>query len=68
MNIENELKLIPKKGISKNKVIEILRGLEIGVPEQGKIIHQEDSYFDDKNGTLEKSGGSFRIRRKGNKT
>ena len=68
MNIENELKLIPGKGIRREQIVEILRTLGIQVPEKGKIIHQEDTYFDDKEGTLEKSGGSFRIRRKQGKT
>lgn len=68
MNIENELKLIPNKGIRREQIVEILRKNGISVPEKGKIGHQEDTYFDDKEGTLEKSGGSFRIRRKSNKT
>lgn len=68
MNIENELKLIPSKGITREQIAEILRKRGIIVPEKGKIIHQEDTYFDDKDGTLEKAGGSFRIRRKNDKT
>lgn len=68
MNIENELKLIPSEGITQEQIAQILRKKEIDVPEKGKIIHQEDTYFDDEKGTLEKSGGSFRIRRKGDKT
>ena len=67
MNIENELKFIPKENITRKQVIEILRKLGISVLEGGKIVHQEDTYFDDKAGTLEKSGGSFRIRRKSDK-
>lgn len=67
MNIENELKLIPAKGIRRENIVEILRKIGIDVPEKGKIIHQEDTYFDDKNGSLEKMGGSFRIRRKNDK-
>lgn len=67
MNIENELKLIPTKGITREQIIEILEKNGITVPVQGKVIHQEDTYFDDKNGTLEKTGGSFRIRRKNDK-
>ena len=66
MNIENELKLIPTKGITREQLVEILKKQGIIVPEKGKVIHQEDTYFDDKTGTLEKSGGSFRIRRKNN--
>ena len=68
MNIENELKLIPGKGITREQVVKILTKLGIDVPEKGKIGHQEDTYFDDKEDTLEKSGGSFRIRRKKYKT
>lgn len=68
MNIENELKLIPSKGITREQIAEILRKRGIAVPEEGKIGHQEDTYFDDKQGTLEKTGGSFRIRRKKDKT
>lgn len=68
MSIENELKLIPSKGITREQIAEILRKIGLDVPEKGKIGHQEDTYFDDKEGTLEKSGGSFRIRRKKDKT
>ena len=68
MNIENELKLIPAEGITQEQIAQKLREKQIDVPEKGKIIHQEDTYFDDEKGTLEKSGGSFRIRRKGDKT
>lgn len=68
MNIENELKLIPAKGIRREQVVEILRKNGFEVPEKGKIGHQEDTYFDDKEGSLEKTGGSFRIRRKNDKT
>lgn len=68
MNIENELKLIPGKGIRHEQIVEILRKNGIEVPDKGKIAHQEDIYFDDKNGALEKLGGSFRIRRKNDKT
>ncbi len=68
MNIESELKLIPTKGITQEQIIEILRKNGIVVSEKGKVIHQQDTYFDDKDGTLEKTGGSFRIRRKNDKT
>lgn len=68
MSIENELKLIPTRGITQQQIIEALKQKGIKVKEEGKVIHQEDTYFDDEKGTLEKSGGSFRIRRKGNKT
>lgn len=68
MNIENELKLIPGKGIRREQIVEKLRKKGFDVPIQGKIGHQEDTYFDDKNGSLEKVGGSFRIRRKKDKT
>ena len=67
MNIENELKLIPGKGITREQVVEVLIKFGFDVPEKGKVIQQEDTYFDDKEGTLEKSGGSFRIRRKNDK-
>lgn len=68
MSIENELKLIPTRGITQQQIIEALKQKGITVKGEGKVIHQEDTYFDDEKGTLEKSGGSFRIRRKGNKT
>lgn len=68
MNIENELKLIPGKGIRRKQIVEILRKNGMTIPEEGKVGHQEDTYFDDKKGTLEKTGGSFRIRRKSDKT
>lgn len=64
MNIENELKLIPTKDITRKQIIDLLKSQGIGVLGEGKLTHQEDTYFDDENGTLEKSGGSFRIRRK----
>lgn len=68
MNIENELKLIPKQAIKYEQLAEILRKNGIAVQETGKVEHQEDTYYDDKTGTLEKIGGSFRIRRKQDKT
>lgn len=67
MNIENELKLIPNKEVSREQIIEMLSQKGIVIQKEGKIVHQEDTYFDDKDGTLEKSGGSFRIRRKKDK-
>lgn len=68
MNIENELKLIPKQELKYEQLVDMLKKQGISVPEQGKVDHQEDTYFDDKNGTLERVGGSFRIRRKSDKT
>lgn len=68
MNIENELKLIPKQAVKYEQLADILRKNGIVIPENGKVEHQEDTYFDDKTGSLEKSGGSFRIRRKQDKT
>lgn len=68
MNIENELKLIPKKDIKYEQLMDILRKNGMMCSETGKIAHQEDTYFDDQEGTLEKIGGSFRIRRKNDKT
>lgn len=67
MNIENELKLIPNKEVSEEQVIKMLAKKGIVIQKEGKMVHQEDTYFDDKDGTLEKSGGSFRIRRKKDK-
>lgn len=64
MNIENELKLIPTKDITIKQIIDLLETQGIGFFGEGKLTHQEDIYFDNENGTLEKSGGSFRIRRK----
>lgn len=64
MNIENELKLIPTKDITRKQIIDLLKSQGIGILEGVKLTHQEDTYFDDEKGTLEKSGGSFRIRRK----
>lgn len=68
MNIENELKLIPKNDIKYEQLMDILRKNGMMCSENGKIDHQEDTYFDDQEGTLEKIGGSFRIRRKNDKT
>lgn len=67
MNIENELKLIPTRYITKKQIIDLLKEHGIIALEDGKIAHQEDVYFDDKEGTLEKQGASFRIRRKADK-
>lgn len=67
MNIENELKLIPAKNITKEQIIIYLQKIGIIPSEKSKVIHQEDTYFDDKDGSLENVGGSFRIRRKGDK-
>lgn len=67
MNIENELKLIPTKDVTNEQIMEVLRKYGFDIPKEGKIVHQEDTYFDDEKGSLEKSGGSFRIRRKKDK-
>lgn len=67
MNIENELKLIPTKEIINKQIIDLLFQKGILVLKEGKLVHQEDTYFDDKDGTLEKQGKSFRIRRKDKK-
>ncbi|MGN1310438.1 MAG: CYTH domain-containing protein [Clostridia bacterium] len=67
MNIESELKLIPTKEISREQIIKMLAPKGVVIQKEGKMVHQEDTYFDDKDGTLEKSGGSFRIRRKKDK-
>lgn len=67
MKIENELKLIPSKEVSMEQIIEVLNTKGIVISKEGKIVHQEDTYFDDKAATLEKAGGSFRIRRRKDK-
>lgn len=67
MNIENELKFISTKAVKIEQVINALKENGFDIPERVKQVHQEDTYFDDKHGSLEKSGGSFRIRRKKDK-
>lgn len=67
MNIENELKLVPTRELTTEQIISVLRESKFSIPKEGKIVHQEDTYFDDQNGSLEKNGGSFRIRRKKDK-
>lgn len=66
MSIENELKLIPTRGITQQQIIEVLKQKGITVKGEGKVIHQEDTYFDDEKGTLRNSHRGFRIRRIGN--
>lgn len=65
MNIENELKLLPKRKLAKEQIFNALE--KKGYVRQGesKEVHQEDTYFDDELGSLEKKGESFRVRRIG---
>ncbi len=66
MSIENELKVIPYEEIKPEEMLELLKNKGYTINGQLKVSRQEDTYYDDKEGTLNKSGCSFRIRRKGN--
>lgn len=68
MATERELKLIPTTSkLTQEQVIIALQSKGFKVKKDGKTKHQEDTYYDDSKGTLEKSGCSFRIRRKQDK-
>jgi len=66
MSVENELKIIPREELKPVELLNLL--IDNGFTANGKLklSKQEDTYYDDKEGTLEKTGCSFRIRRKGN--
>lgn len=67
MRVENELKMIPREDVNPEKVLKLLTDKEYSVQGNLKIGRQEDTYYDDNQGTLEKNNCSFRIRRKGEK-
>ena len=68
MSIENELKIIPRERIEKDKILRLLQSKGYKIEQDLKISSQEDTYYDDPNKTLLKNGCSFRIRRKIGKT
>lgn len=68
MGVERELKLIPTTSkLTREQVIAVLESKGFKVQSDGKTKHQEDTYYDDSKGTLERTGCSFRIRRKSDK-
>jgi len=67
MSIENELKMLPRETVKPEEVLKLLTDEGYVVQGSLKIVEQEDTYYDDKQGTLEKNNCSFRIRRKGEK-
>ncbi len=64
MSIENELKLIPNEEINPKDILHLLESKGYNVQGELKVGRQEDTYYDDNEGTLNKNGCSFRIRRK----
>jgi len=66
MSVENELKMIPREEVNPTELLNLLEANGYVVKDNLKVKRQEDTYYDDKNKTLSKSGCSFRIRRKEN--
>ena len=64
MSLESELKMLPREKILPEDVLKLLKQNGYVIQGELKIKPQEDSYYDNPEQNLNKSGSSFRIRRK----
>lgn len=64
MSLESELKMLPREKILPEDVLKLLKQNGYVIQGELKIKPQEDTYYDNPEQNLNKSGSSFRIRRK----
>lgn len=64
MSLESELKMLPREKILPENVLDLLKQNGYVIQGELKLKPQEDTYYDNSEQSLNKSGASFRIRRK----
>ena len=64
MSLESELKMLPREKILPEDVLSLLKQNGYAIQGELKLKPQEDTYYDNPEQSLNKSGASFRIRRK----
>lgn len=64
MSLESELKMLPREKILPEDVLDLLKQNGYAIQGELKLKPQEDTYYDNPEQSLNKSGASFRIRRK----